>query len=349
MKHTYFVFSIGLAFLSLGLTAQAEQPSTVRKVAAGITSPLVTAGVFSFTGFATDALVKKLGCTSSVRPWVTGGAAALVGYQLFSPLRHIFNTLLSGDVNKIVKLVGKDGNSTGIMQANEESIREILREILYVKNRLVVHFANKHKDSNGRDIVLDILQRDLFVKDMPRIIGDMKNSMYGLQAHNAREVLINTSNLVPKKDKTNAHWWATSAGKAILWTRDTIAVPFTYARNSFNRANWNFEEDARLLATLGGKSIEDAAENLMRTVETIYMQNILVSNTKTEQLFNDFYKNAEILTEYAETVLKDLREQREAIQRVRDVVFVFKKPSSGSSYKDDVQEYSMNVLSQIYA
>jgi hypothetical protein len=349
MKHIFLIFSLGLAFSSVGFTAQAEpsSPSSLRKVFANITSPITTLGAISAAGIATDLAVKHgCGFSSPIRPWLVGAAAAFAGYKLYFPASHVVYTLLANDSQKLIVLVGQTDRDKGIMHHNEETIKEILREILYVKNKLIEHYGNKNKE-NEPDIVMDVLGRNLFLKDLPRIIGDTNHSIYGLTAYSAREVLRYTGDLVPKKDTTNSHWWSTGVGKAILSTRDFLAKPYVYARNFADRRQWNFKKDDRLLVTLGGAVIEEAAENLIKALEGIYNQEFLPSGPLAQKMFAQFYDAAETLIRYADLVLQDLKAQRQAIQRVRDVVFLFRTPSFVNT-SDELNDYSMNVLSQIY-
>lgn len=355
MKNTKFKTILALAFLIVAHATHGE-PSTPRKIAATITSPFATLGALSLAGFATDVALKNTCAPDSsfvgtVRPWLIGAATAYMAYKIFLPASHCFYTLLADDSQKLIALVGKDENDKGIIHENEETIKEILREILYVKNEIIRIEGDRHRDQNGEYIVLHVLQKDLFVKDLPKIIGDSEIPQSRATANSAVEVLKNTKNLVPKTDKSNSHWWSTSVGKAILWTQSTLVAPFTCMKKYTNKITWSLKKDTRLLTTLGGITIEQAADTLVKTVKKLSEYNsAFPSNNQVLKELNTFYTNAEILIRSAENVLKDLKAQREEIQRIRDIVFLFKKPSSDKHDTiEQINDYSMNILSQIYA
>lgn len=349
MKYINLIISFGL--LSALASTSHAQPSFMRKGLSGIASPFATLGAISVAGVVGDKILNNVGVSRSVSPWFAGAAAAYIGYHLFVPTTQVFYALFSGDDKGLSMLVGKTEKDKGIIQNNEESIKEILREILYVKNKIVEIDGHRHTDEHGRYIVLDVLQKDLFTHDIAKIIDD-KVLCNPLSANEQLivNVLKKTKLLIAKKDTSNSHWWSTAIGKAILTTKNVITSSLAGTTNLYNRMAWNFKKDPRLLATLGGSAIEQAAEQLVESVKTIAEYNGAFPN-KNELLrvLHAFYNNAEIIIRSAEAVLAQLKVQRESVQRVRDIVSFFNSMTAHDEHIDEYDELSMNILSHIYA
>lgn len=344
---------LSVSILGCAATVAADTPSTLRKGLAGFGAPVATATALSATGFAVDTALKYgAGINNPARPWIIGALTAYAAYHLFLPTTHVFYTLFSNDYKGLIDLVGQSDSDKGILHKNEEAVKEILREILYVKNELIRLEGDCHRDEHGRYFVVDILQKDLFTYDLPKIIDD-KTPRDPLSRKTARavvDVLKATAALVPVKDKSNSHWWNTRVGKVLVAMKDVVVTPYKAIANVSSRLTWNFKEDSRLLATLGGASVEKAADTLVKIVKTLEEhKGIFATKDELIKLLNAFYMNAEIIIKFADVVLQDLKTQRETMQRVRDVVFLLKKPTASDDEVETDNEYSMNVLSNVYA
>ena len=226
-----------------------------------------------------------------------------------------------------------------------------MRELYTVEKILIADIKRSYTDQAKQKELLDILEKPktntLFAEKAIKVLGKAKpNSpsntlplsyqqvMEAGQTGSVKlvDIFVQTHALCKIPDNTEYdHWffgWAP-------FLRDNVKRPLARAAQWVVHDVYDVKLDNRLLATLGGKEIEDAAEKLMQAVCTLYphglmkesKQGVMADFTTAKEYVTQFYDNAKIIIEYAEKTLENMKNHgpEHSIKRMNGIVNLFKK------------------------
>jgi hypothetical protein len=278
-------------------------PSLPRKVLSTVAAPVAMYSTCAGLGFAFNKLAQYMpivgnGATlPGARPYVAGLAAVIAWYNLATPMHQYYYTMFSGDTDRL-------DNAIQAIQINEKQIKEVLKDILYVKGEL----AKKSLSMGTLFAPHQSLSADPVWAKLANILRESPSS--------SDSKLAALKELAPARTGFPEQW---SGFAVVKWwnslketVHENIMQPMSLAGEQYSAASWNFKIDKKLLVTWGGSRIAGAAGNILGVYATS-QAHVTVEDARK------FEDSARSIIEYAITVLEQLKEYKNSIKRVRDV------------------------------
>jgi hypothetical protein len=311
----------------------ATEPTLFNKAFSTLQAYALTGGTFWVGNKGIELLAQKLpvigdgNSLQAVQPYMAGLATMIATYKLGGFTKEYFYTMRSGDKDRWRANLDK-------LAHNRRTIKEIVKEINCIRSFLIEDIRKLHNKDAQHKHLLQILNTDLFLKDVPKFIGKSSapESYKPELRYKPIDILHTTHKLLPIANEKGAydHW--------IGWIRPItkkIQKPFVYVYDSWdNMMSWDIQKDDRLLATICGEKVEDAAGKLLNAIRALYLQSAIKDIATAEKHCQQFVDSAAVIFECA-LVAERLFSQssyENSVKRMQDLVAVTDKAFEWGAY-----------------
>ena len=278
-----------------------EEISTKRKILSWLGSYGAT-GASTYLGFkGLEYLAQKLPVIGEGKSYTSASTQTAMAaittmcaaYKMSGFTQECFYTMFSNDRGRWVKNVKN-------FEYNVKHLKEVVREIDFMRKDLAYRIAQKHKQDPNHKKLLKIIEgkeqqtKDLFLTKVPQFVGNSnipesrKNG-----ADTLLDILAHVHKLLPQSQGGSWDYWL---GPISSYVNNTTK----FFQNTYDRAttsSWDVQKDDRLVATVEGKAVEDAAQKLLNALRALYVQELLQSVDDAEEYCNQFADNAKIIIE----------------------------------------------------